>query len=636
MSLVDLKSNLKELKFRQFGQREPYVLKDINSTPESRFTLTSQIEKRLDDVQRLTKLLKDRPGLKFIANQGLLTLVESKGRPLKAAGNLATTLAGIIVQAGANGTGFRWSTDNILGSVYFKGIKTFLKSQVNIQDNKFINGQVQEGSSRNIKSELRDRQRPPHLYKKSLYYIDENVTESLIRGAKRKSIFTDVRYYPDNFDGKQATVRGSLRDFNLQIPSLLEQLGENVPIYLRNVKEEDKYLQGISNEFPSQTLIQDNLYEELGDRSDAFISYPSSTVKKIDEKNRPLKVDGKIRDDKRQKQGKTPTDPASGKVSISGTTGLPVNDLKSATTAAADIAQTYVSSSSTVLPNVFNPARPADTADSSKEDLYGPLVAIDRNILHYTVRKKEYDDESLDVKYGVRQLRTVPKEGSKYLPDTVNYHDLYEASRPEDIILFKFRPFGAGTTTSDLFFRAYLTSLKDDYTGNWNATQYVGRGESVFNYTGFSRSFSFNFKIASSTEEELRPLYRKLNHLVGTTAPFYSDTFMRGILVNISIGDYLSSVNGFITRAGVSWETNYPWEVRDKFLKVPHVLDVDISFSPIHSFVPEFGKAFIGPLDLVPDIQSTTKVDNSKSDEEKVDSNEQRQNTVLPSLSPLL
>ena len=176
--------------------------------------------------------------------------------------------------------------------------------------------------------------------------------------------------------------------------------------------------------------------------------------------------------------------------------------------------------------------------------------------------------------------------------------------RNTDIIPFEFQIFdpAAGGTPKYLLFRAYLTQLQDSFSGEWSSTKYIGRAEPLFNYTGFNRGFSFGFNLAAHTIEELKPLYKKLNYLVSSTAPSYSNTFMRGVFTKVTIGDYLSAVPGFFTNIDVSWNTNYPWEIgigeqyealTDTII-VPHLLDITLQFQPVHDFNPAIDRPFIG------------------------------------------
>jgi len=204
--------------------------------------------------------------------------------------------------------------------------------------------------------------------------------------------------------------------------------------------------------------------------------------------------------------------------------------------------------------------------------------------------------------------------------------DLINASRvlPEvndirgtDVIPFEFQIFNPDNPgkADFLYFRAYLTQLEDSFTGEWNPTKYIGRAENLYNYTGFNRSFTFGFNLAAHSKRELEPLYEKLNLLVGSTAPSYSDTatFMRGVYVKISIGDYLNKVPGFFTNINVSWNTNYPWEIglgenyeEVQIMKVPHLLDISLQFQPVHDFNPAYKESFLGNLSLTDSREGVT------------------------------
>jgi len=114
MPLIDLKTNLKSLKFTGAA---PYVTKDINNPPVYG-ALSNEISSRVDDVSRLVKLLADTPGVKFISHQALLQASDPAnasdkrtviGRAIDVAGNVlkntARTVGTALAQAGVNGTG---------------------------------------------------------------------------------------------------------------------------------------------------------------------------------------------------------------------------------------------------------------------------------------------------------------------------------------------------------------------------------------------------------------------------------------------------------------------------------------------------------------------------------------------------
>ena len=73
---------------------------------------------------------------------------------------------------------------------------------------------------------------------------------------------------------------------------------------------------------------------------------------------------------------------------------------------------------------------------------------------------------------------------------------------------------------------------------------------------------------------------------------------MRGTLINATIGDYLISQPGFISDITYAWQTSYPWEInllKDANIgQLPHILDVSVSFTPIHRNLPYTGGRLIG------------------------------------------
>jgi hypothetical protein len=390
MSLVNLRTNLKSLKFKDFSGRELYVEKSVNNTEvKTGLNILDQIDKRGDDAFRLLKLFKDRPGIKFITNLGLLSLAENqkkleRGGGVAALKNVAATLTTVLGQAVVNGTGIHLSTDITTGNTYLKGVNTGLSSK--------------------------------ELY---THPLDESKIDSKL-----------------------------------------------------------------TSELPTGQRFQ-------------FLS-----------------------------------------------------------------------------------------------TLSGPL---EPNLT--TEGKKLRTDDNIDI-------RVKFKKGLKKV-DFVNYLRVNskELNEYKDLIDFKIKILEPGVNTFTLVFRSYLESFDDSYTGNWNGTRYIGRAEPLYNYTGFDRGIKFSFKVAAASELELLPLYEKLNYLAGSTAPSYSNVFMRGVLTRVTIGDYLKDVPGFFTSVSLTWNLNYPWEINNGLglnlaaegvaPNVPHVLDVSVQFTPIHTFVPEFKTPFI-------------------------------------------
>ena len=148
-----------------------------------------------------------------------------------------------------------------------------------------------------------------------------------------------------------------------------------------------------------------------------------------------------------------------------------------------------------------------------------------------------------------------------------------------------------------MHFRAFLNDFSDSYTSTWNSVNYVGRGDSLYNYAGFGRTISLGFTVAAQSKAELIPMYKKLNYLASTLAPDYSEAgFMRGNMVRLTVGGYLYEQPGFITGLTYTVPQTSPWEIAinaeggsDSSVKeLPHIIEVSgFSFTPIHTFLPE-------------------------------------------------
>ena len=170
-----------------------------------------------------------------------------------------------------------------------------------------------------------------------------------------------------------------------------------------------------------------------------------------------------------------------------------------------------------------------------------------------------------------------------------------------DLVKFRFHILTPDGKEKVLYFRAYLDSFADNYTGQWNPVKYLGRAEDFQIYSGFQRKISLSFKIAAATRVEMKPLYQKMIWLASATAPTYANDgqFMRGTITKITVGDYVYELPGILNNVNYTWNTEYPWEIAmlepegekgdPEMQELPMVMDCSIDFTPIHTFTPETG-----------------------------------------------
>ena len=96
---------------------------------------------------------------------------------------------------------------------------------------------------------------------------------------------------------------------------------------------------------------------------------------------------------------------------------------------------------------------------------------------------------------------------------------------------------------------------------------------------------SVSFKVAALSAQEMKPMYQKLNFLMGNLMPDYKDNVMRGPLVRMTIGNYIDAQLCKLDSLSITVPNESPWEIsiNDTELILPHIIEVQLSFTPIGS-----------------------------------------------------
>ena len=226
-------------------------------------------------------------------------------------------------------------------------------------------------------------------------------------------------------------------------------------------------------------------------------------------------------------------------------------------------------------------------------------------------------------------IRTNQYEGAlsdidkKPVSDPVTMRSIYSSGAVDeeiansDFIKFWIARLDNDSTSGEkeyIHLRAYLSGITDNFTAGFNPFNYVGRAETFQTYKSFDRSFSFSLKVAALSKVELNIAIEKVNYIASLTAPDYSSGgFMRSNIVYLTLGDYLNDVPGFIESVNLTIPDNTSWEIaRDAdgellspsilptesltptTQQLPKYVEMQISFKPIHSILPEVGARFIG------------------------------------------
>ena len=204
-------------------------------------------------------------------------------------------------------------------------------------------------------------------------------------------------------------------------------------------------------------------------------------------------------------------------------------------------------------------------------------------------------------------IKANSEEAKRDIVDKINGLLMYEGEGPDGELAIndycKFRIAAidnspdAGENAVYMHFRAFLDSFTDNYNSSWNPTQFSGRGDKLYSYSGFERTINLGFTCYAQSKAELIPMYRKLNYLASTMAPDYNTAgFMRGNLVRLTLGGYLYEQPGFISQLTYEAPQESSWEIAidqagnsDNSVKeLPFMIRVTgMTFTPIQKFLPQ-------------------------------------------------
>jgi hypothetical protein len=190
--------------------------------------------------------------------------------------------------------------------------------------------------------------------------------------------------------------------------------------------------------------------------------------------------------------------------------------------------------------------------------------------------------------------------------DLINTSKIYtgRVRSPEynDFVKFRIAALNRDGSKTYMHFRAFINSFNDNYGANWDSISYMGRGEEFFKYSKFTREIQVGFTVAAQSREELIPQYKKLNYLASTLAPDYGESgYMGGVITTLTLGGWFYELPGFIKSLSLTPPQESPWEIAiksgeiaqpgdgdSKVKELPHIIDVEMSYQPIHNFVPKY------------------------------------------------
>jgi len=579
--LIDLQTDLKSLRY---GSDKPYVTKDINNPPSSNQT-GMQITKRVDDLSRISQMLIDRPGLKFLGNQALLQQVNIQdklqkakdggksiaGAILQQAGNTLLTTAKIVgstlAQVPVNGTGthfvYAFRTDTYLKPTNQEDVSAFreffgaggVEGAPLALQGKPIEGQIVSNFG---KVDPTDRTKF-EVTAESQYDYDEYFnTPQQNLGAKEKAqagqpIYsgpTQVANIP--FGGVTVPVNipvgarettatsGSLGISNKDLKG--DVIGLEQPV-IKPFREEDQKRR--TKNLSSQNILNAQTGSAIplsGSTNETTAKHgvenSQSTIQSIS--NTDIIGSTNPADELGLKQPKTSTykrETPYGKNSSNYSNGE------------AQFSQTGSNfynkeegSEQGVKPGVLPIVQ---TNSVTRDNINTEIITTEQFIEDkYNSQAKYYEQQKGRTIAGseknvVKEERVNLGDQGKISFDRTKYNNTDPGTvdginaLPE---LTQVRAPGAEggrdlakfyfeiitpESSQFLHFRAFIDSVDDNYNADWQGFKYVGRAEEFYTYGGFSRDINISFKIAAATRAEMRPLYRKMVLLASSTAPTY-------------------------------------------------------------------------------------------------------------------
>jgi hypothetical protein len=181
-------------------------------------------------------------------------------------------------------------------------------------------------------------------------------------------------------------------------------------------------------------------------------------------------------------------------------------------------------------------------------------------------------------------------------------------SSSNDFITLQFTVTSPQTTIA-VNFKAYLENWSDGFKGDWSSIKYMGRAESFYKYNGFSRDSSISFLVPTLSRLDLKNNYSNLNQLISSVAPSYSTGtggatvgLMRGVITYVTMGDYFKNMPSIVNNVNYEQINDMGWDINRNqdgtkitdSLQLPKGIKVNISFTPLHNFVPQYNEKYIG------------------------------------------
>jgi hypothetical protein len=265
------------------------------------------------------------------------------------------------------------------------------------------------------------------------------------------------------------------------------------------------------------------------------------------------------------------------------------------------------------IPRKINPAAALGTGSNAigaypdiPTDSANLARGIDKNII--SPAAKTYANLKSKIKTSISQKAASNNNTFTTDPNTVNRNNadfIYNSTvktkfnRPNDLniksdtMALVFEPLDpfTGNILDTIKFLGYIASYNDSFSSTWNSTKYVGRAEKFYIFNEFKRNNTLGFQIPCYNKSELTKKHADLNKLSSILAGTYDGNgLLGGVISKITIGNYVYKQPSIIDTLSFSPIEGTSWDLDDK---LAFYLKVDIGFTVIHNFLPQYGANFI-------------------------------------------
>lgn len=164
--------------------------------------------------------------------------------------------------------------------------------------------------------------------------------------------------------------------------------------------------------------------------------------------------------------------------------------------------------------------------------------------------------------------------------------------RRYDKVKMEFIPKVPGTGVgTPIKFPAYIQSLDDSYSPQWDGMKDIGRADVKYMYSQFNRTISLTFSVVILKPDEKDLWLDALNSLLACTYPIYkNERGYNGVFVGFKIGELLNST-GIIEAISYNVNNDSPW-----ISNVPVIYTVNMTINVIENKKPKYKRQSHRPI----------------------------------------